>query len=393
LARTLLEPPAAEEWPESHLALLGHLIGDGSYLVHQPLRYTTASEDNSRIVSDAAREFGCTVNRHAGRGYWHQLVISGNGNRWHPQGVNAWLRELGIYGQRSHLKRVPRAIFQLDNRCLAIFLRHLWATDGCITFGQKRRPGVFFSTCSPGLAADVAALLLRIGIVARIQKVIQRKGRPLLCVHVSDAPSQRTFVDVVGAFGPRSAPADRLREVLRDRRTNTNVDTAPIETFELVRAAMARRGITQRAMAALRGTSYGGTSHFAFAPSRSVVSSYATLLEDEGLRQLAENDVFWDRVLSVEPAGEEDVFDLTVPDPASWLADGIVSHNSGALEQDADVVMFIYREEEYKPTDENRGIAEIIIGKQRNGPTGSRKLAFIREFTRFENLDWRGPGS
>ena len=59
---------------------------------------------------------------------------------------------------------------------------------------------------------------------------------------------------------------------------------------------------------------------------------------------------------------------------------------SGALEQDADVVMFIYREEEHKPTDENRGIAEIIIGKQRNGPTGSRRLAFIKEFTRFENL-------
>jgi len=62
---------------------------------------------------------------------------------------------------------------------------------------------------------------------------------------------------------------------------------------------------------------------------------------------------------------------------------------SGALEQDADVVMFIYREEEYKPSDENRGIAEIIIGKQRNGPTGNRKLAFIKEFTRFENLEWR----
>jgi replicative DNA helicase len=59
---------------------------------------------------------------------------------------------------------------------------------------------------------------------------------------------------------------------------------------------------------------------------------------------------------------------------------------SGALEQDADIVMFIYREEEYKPSDENRGIAEIIIGKQRNGPTGTRKLAFIKEFTRFENL-------
>jgi replicative DNA helicase len=61
---------------------------------------------------------------------------------------------------------------------------------------------------------------------------------------------------------------------------------------------------------------------------------------------------------------------------------------SGALEQDADIVMFIYREEEYKATDENRGIAEIIIGKQRNGPTGNRRLAFIKEFTRFENLEW-----
>jgi replicative DNA helicase len=62
---------------------------------------------------------------------------------------------------------------------------------------------------------------------------------------------------------------------------------------------------------------------------------------------------------------------------------------SGAIEQDADVVMFIYREEEYKQTDENRGIAEIIIGKQRNGPTGTLRLAFIKEFTRFENLEWR----
>jgi replicative DNA helicase len=62
---------------------------------------------------------------------------------------------------------------------------------------------------------------------------------------------------------------------------------------------------------------------------------------------------------------------------------------SGGLEQDADVVMFIYREEEYKPTEENRGVAEIIIGKQRNGPTGMLKLAFIREYTRFENFDWR----
>src|SRR5207237_7481687 len=59
---------------------------------------------------------------------------------------------------------------------------------------------------------------------------------------------------------------------------------------------------------------------------------------------------------------------------------------SGFIEQDADVVMFIYREEVYKPCEENAGLAELIIAKQPNGPTGIVKLAFLREFTRFETL-------
>ena len=59
---------------------------------------------------------------------------------------------------------------------------------------------------------------------------------------------------------------------------------------------------------------------------------------------------------------------------------------SGAIEQDADVVVLILREEYYKPSAENQGIAEVIIAKQRNGPVGSMKLAFIKEYTRFENL-------
>ena len=60
---------------------------------------------------------------------------------------------------------------------------------------------------------------------------------------------------------------------------------------------------------------------------------------------------------------------------------------SGALDQAADVVMFIYREEQYDPSPENENLAEIIIGKQRNGPTGVVKLAFIKQHTRFASLN------
>lgn len=60
---------------------------------------------------------------------------------------------------------------------------------------------------------------------------------------------------------------------------------------------------------------------------------------------------------------------------------------SGAIEQDADVVIFIYRKELYDPSDENKGIAEINIGKQRNGPVGTFRMAFIDRYPRFEDLD------
>jgi replicative DNA helicase len=103
-------------------------------------------------------------------------------------------------------------------------------------------------------------------------------------------------------------------------------------------------------------------------------------------REWSEPNLLWDRIVAIEPAGEEEVFDLTVPGPANWLADGIVSHNSGAIEQDADLILLIYREEVYEPNTPRKGIADIIIAKQRNGPTGEVHLTFLGEFTRFENL-------
>ena len=78
------------------------------------------------------------------------------------------------------------------------------------------------------------------------------------------------------------------------------------------------------------------------------------------------------------------MFELTVPSPHKFVANDIYIHNS--IEQDADLVAFIYREEKYNRTEENAGIAELIISKQRNGPTGMVKLAFLKEFTRFENM-------
>jgi replicative DNA helicase len=331
------------------------------------------------------------VKRYAGRRGWHQLLISGDGDRWHSQGVGAWLRGLGIFGQRSYTKRVPDDAFRLTDEQIALLLRHLWATDGTITLRKSGRgsDNVSYATNSAGLAADVAALLLRLGIVARLSSATKPGYRTSFFVHVSGAADQRRFLQTVGAFGPRAVQAQHLGERLERRVRSTNLDTLPIQVFDRVKALMRAKGITQRAMTALRETSYGGTSHFEFSPSRPLVAEYADLLHDDALRAMATDDLFWDEVVAIESVGEEDVFDLTVPGPASWLADGIVSHNSGALEQDADVIMFLHRPSFYSkdPMEEDaRKTAEVHIGKQRNGPTGKIEVAFLSQYARFENL-------
>jgi len=373
LARRLAEPLQPKRWPDHWVVLLAHLVGDGSYPEHQPLRYMTASEENSAAVRSAAEMFGCRVTRNESVGDRHQLIISGNGNRWSPLGVGKWLKDLGIFGQRSHQKHLPAEVFSLSNGQIALLLRHLWATDGTIAVRKmpsRNGHSVSFATCSHRLAQDVGALLLRLGIVSRTQTVKVGHYRPVYMVCVSGPEAQRTFLHEVGAFGPRCEAATELLPALRDVRANTHVETVPVDALQ--------------PLARMRGAA-SGAGHSRVSATRAQGAGYAELLDRPELAQSSTSDVFWDRALAITPDGEEDVFDLTVPGPACWLADGIVSHNSGSLEQDSDIILLIYREELYDRNTTKKGIAEIDLVKHRNGETGTFLLTFQGQYTRFAN--------
>jgi replicative DNA helicase len=95
-------------------------------------------------------------------------------------------------------------------------------------------------------------------------------------------------------------------------------------------------------------------------------------------------EVFWDEIVRLERDGEEDVYDLTVDGLHNFIADDIVVHNS--IEQDSDLVFFIYRDEYYNEETDQQGLAEVICAKHRNGPTGSEKLSFLKRYAKFADL-------
>ncbi len=174
--------------------------------------------------------------------------------------------------------------------------------------------------------------------------------------------------------------------VVLAQEANPNVDTIPASVWTYIRhKAMPAAGVSARELAKRLGMSYCGSTLYKSGISRARMRRLASVLDDDYLDALAESDVLWDRVVSIIPVGEQEVFDATVELTHNFVANGIVAHNS--IEQDADVVMFIYRHEYYHPEDQDRkGIAEVIVAKHRAGSTGPVEVTFQPEFTRFANL-------
>ncbi len=282
----------------------------------------------------------------------------------------------------SHEKFVPAPVFALCDDQIALFLRHLWATDGCVGWwGQGR---VYYASTSRQLVDDVRLLLLRLGIRSTLRTVTGSPGRPGYQLSIDGRDDQLAFLGRVGIVGSRRRGADVLRDRLQAVVPNTNVDTVPVAVWRRVKAAMRGDAITSRQLAAGLGTAYCGSTLYRHAPSRSRLARVAEIVADDVLRALASSDVFWDRVVAIEPRGRQPVFDATVESTHNFVANGISVENS--IEQDADVVMFIYRDDVYHPDSPDRGQAEIIVSKHRNGPTGVTRLAFLEQFTRFANM-------
>src|SRR5438874_765726 len=152
IPRTYPEPPHPRDWDESRIVLLAHLIGDGCYASRQPIHYTSSSAANLNAVEAAARAAFGIVARRVTQSTCSHLYLTAGASKWHPNPLTLWLRDLGIDGERARQKHVPRHVFSLSNGHLALFLRHLWATDGSVFLRSYAtgdvRGSIYYATSS-----------------------------------------------------------------------------------------------------------------------------------------------------------------------------------------------------------------------------------------------------
>jgi len=407
IATAMRLPEHGEEKPERAdlCRLLGYLVGDGTFQTHRAVGFCgsepCAVEDVIGIVARHFPGVAWREKRHSGdyqEGDFSCLYPNGYGK---PYGnpLREWLREIGVLGERDSTKRVPDWVWDAGEIGAANFLAGYFSADGCVKKATGRGWFVHFDTVSWRLAEDVQMLLLRLGIVATVNDGYQsaKATQPLYRVSVvSFANNLRRFVVAIHPGGHKGNLLDQMVSELTDGVTNGSLFGLPPEVSGLLfdkTKHLRQQGRKLEEGRRLYWKPQGKR------PRRDVCARFADGLKDEVLGVWANSDLLWEEIKIITPAGEAEVFDITVPGCANFLANGIVAHNSGSIEAEADMVCFLYREAYYKmkeafqteggenPAQQEMEETEIIVGKHRNGPTGMVKVGFMAKYAKFVDLD------
>jgi replicative DNA helicase len=229
----------------------------------------------------------------------------------------------------------------------------------------------------------VARLLLRFGITAHLHDVPQKVHRPRYTLDVSGRDDQLRFLREIGVHGEHAADCAGLLAILERAEGNTNVDTVPREVWDRVKEILIDERMGHREFSAAMGPAFSGGSLGKRAPSRRL-TRVAEVLESAELELHATNDIFWDEIVGIDSLGERDVFDATVMGTHNFVANGIAVHNS--IEQDADVVILLHRDDYYDKESPRAGEADFIVAKHRNGPTDTITVAAQLHMARFVDM-------
>ncbi|BAP17905.1 replicative DNA helicase [cyanobacterium endosymbiont of Epithemia turgida] len=257
--------------------------------------------------------------------YYEIVSISNNGEN----SLKTWLQELGLWGKNAYNKTIPSIIFELQPQLLSLFLNRLFATDGWISLSESGQVQLYYCSLSRSLARQIQHLLLRFGIVASLKKkFLKYKSyyRITWQINIADAQSIKIFVNEIGIFGKETV-IDLARKALVRERYKTNWDLILMQIWQQI--AFSKENKVWTDLEKIAGIKSYDNLHF----NKQVLLQnkflkLALTLDDLSLEPLATSEVYWDKIVSIEYTGEQQVYDLTIPETHNFVANDICVHNT-----------------------------------------------------------------
>lgn len=298
---------------DDEVSLIAFLMSDGNTTQATP-RFTNMTPD---VIAEFQRCASAVC------GGWSEQETTTQAREFSVLGSGDFRKKWGLYGL-SKEKRVHASLWGLPSRQVALFLNRFWACDGHVS-----RVGLEITLASEDLIDDLRFMLLRLGVRSRkSSRFVKYNGTRLPAYRLAIRGTEaEAFLATVGDVLGKEASCVRLRSDLAATARNTNTDIVPLSYYDLqviYDELRIQRGEGRHRVRLLLG------AQTKTRVSRKRFIEFAREYRYQGrFSHLATEGVGWELVTAVEPVGELDVYDLSVPGTHNFVANNIVVHNTG----------------------------------------------------------------
>jgi len=320
-------PTGNLSYPFHEAFVTGAMLGDGGCGHPDSLNFTNFDAGVVETFRQNVEKLGnVQMTQHKAKGHYGFRRLSLLAHE--RSGLNLLLEKLNVLGRDARTKTIPAAYFLADQETICALLAGLWVTDGSI---EPQRGNITFSSASEQLISDIQHLLLRLGIISRVRyksTLLNERRFDSWHLAILDIHSKRIFWQTVGKYmvGKRKQSLDGWHEINGNGKYNPNDDLLPVQAWEHINQQRLQVGTSWYAIRNACTISSDRQREI----SRNKMHAVGKFLFSPALMETATSDLYWDRIVAIEPVGEAETFDLTMDGEPNFVANDIVVHNSFA---------------------------------------------------------------
>jgi error-prone DNA polymerase len=317
-------------WPRHKIVVLADLIAEGNLCHPTTFYFYTQNKLHRDEFIAAVERFPNTQSVTAVHHNCFSVHVRRK-DRSKLAGAVKWAQELGLRNLDAHQKKLPPEVFELASQDLALLLARLWEGDGHISCARH----FSYDTASPQLAQEIQHLLLRFGIIARVyERTRPYRDRTFTgyTVTITGAEGLIKFYRRIGRRFLDPTKRAAARDIaLHPSDARMSRDIIPVDVRSLLRTERERLQLTwieieKRSGVSVREIQSRGISKLGF--RRWVIGRVGRAIKSDALCRLGDSDVYWDRIISIEPYGVRETYDLHIDRDHNFLANDLVVHNS-----------------------------------------------------------------